>query len=87
MDPKEAVEIIWKDEIAQAAKPDEVREKKYKELLKTYIDYPFHAAEYLMVDEIVNPKDTRPELIKRLEVLAHKEAEPRPWRKHVLMPR
>ncbi len=87
MDPKEITEIIWKDEIAQAKKPDELREKKYKELLDTYIDYPFHAAEYLMVDEIIDPRDTRPSLIKRLEILANKEAEPRPWRKHGLMPR
>ncbi len=87
MDPKEVVEIIWKDEIARAEKPDEVREKKYKELLDTYIDYPFHGAEYLMVDEIIDPRETRPALIRRLEVLAHKEAQPRPWRKHILMPR
>ncbi len=87
MNPKEAVEIIWKEEIAQAPKPDEMREKKYKELLDTYIDYPFHAAEYLMVDEIIDPRDTRPALIRRLEVLSHKEAQPRPWRKHVLMSR
>ncbi len=87
MDPKRIVEIIWKDEIAQAEKPDEVREKKYKELLDTYIDYPFHAAEYLMVDEIIDPRETRPVLINRLEVLANKEVQPRPWRKHPLMQR
>jgi acetyl-CoA carboxylase carboxyltransferase component len=87
MDPKEVIEIIWKDEIAKAEKPAAVREKRFKELLDTYIDYPFHGAEYLMVDEIIDPRDTRSELIKRLEVLAHKQAPTRPWRKHVLMPR
>jgi acetyl-CoA/propionyl-CoA carboxylase len=87
LDPKEVVEIIWKDEIAQAEKPGKVREEKYRALLDTYIDYPFHAAEYLMVDEIIDPRDTRREVIKRLEVLTHKEAQARPWRKHVLMPR
>ena len=87
MNPREVVDIIWKDEIARAQKPDEVREAKYKELLSTYIDYPFHAAEYLMVDEIIDPRETRPALIRRLEILANKEAQPRPWRKHVLMPR
>jgi len=64
-----------------------VRIKKHKELLDKYIDYPFHAAEYLMVDEIIDPRDTRTALIRRLEVLANKEAQPRPWRKHILMPR
>ena len=87
MDPKEVVEIIWKEEIAKAERPDEEREKRYKELLATYIDYPFHAAEYLMVDEIIDPRETRPALIKRLAALEHKVAEPRPWRKHVIMPR
>ncbi|MFC1928270.1 acyl-CoA carboxylase subunit beta [Chloroflexota bacterium] len=87
MDPREVVEKIWKEEIERAKKPDEVREKKYQELLDTYIDYPFHAAEYLMVDEIIDPRDTRSALIRRLEVLANKEAQPRPWRKHPLMPR
>ncbi len=87
MDPREVVEKIWKEEIASSNKPDEVREQKYKELLAKYIDYPFHAAEYLMVNEIIDPRETRPMLIRRLEILAHKEAQPRPWRKHVLMPR
>lgn len=87
MDPREVVEIIWKEEIARAGQPDEVREKKYKHLLDKYIDYPFHAAEYLMVDEIIDPRNTRPALIHRLEALADKEAQARPWRKHVLMPR
>ena len=87
MDPREVVEKIWKEEIARAKKPDEVREQKYQELLDKYIDYPFHAAEYLMVDEIIDPRDTRSALIRRLEVLANKEAQPRPWRKHPLMPR
>ncbi|MFC1940675.1 acyl-CoA carboxylase subunit beta [Chloroflexota bacterium] len=87
MDPREVVEKIWKEEIAKAKKPDEVREEKYRELLDKYIDYPFHAAECLMVDEIIDPRDTRSALIRRLEILANKEAQPRPWRKHPLMSR
>ncbi len=87
MDPKEVVEIIWKEEILKAERPEEERERRYKELLATYIDYPFHAAEYLMVDEIIDPRETRPALIKRLAALEHKVAEPRPWRKHVIMSR
>ncbi len=87
MDPKEVVDIIWEDEIKGAENPDEVRQRKLKELLETYIKFPFHAAEYLMVNEIIDPRDTRPALIKRLESLANKEPSPKPWRKHSLIPR
>jgi acetyl-CoA carboxylase carboxyltransferase component len=87
MDPREAVEKIWKDEIAKADKPDEVREQRYKYLLDNYIDFPFHAAEYLMVDDIIDPRDTRRLLIEAFNVLEKKEVQLRPWRKHPLMPR
>jgi len=87
MAPKELVEKIWREEIGKATNPDAFRKEKYEELLDKHIDYPFHAAEYLMVDEIIDPRNTRPELIRRLEALTDKVAEPRPWRKHVIMPR
>ncbi|MFC1982071.1 acyl-CoA carboxylase subunit beta [Chloroflexota bacterium] len=87
MDPKEVVDIIWKDEIKRAEDPDAVRQRKHRELLETYLRFPFHAAEYLMVDEIIDPRDTRPALIKRLEFLSEKVGPPRAWRKHSLFPR
>ncbi|MFC1977663.1 acyl-CoA carboxylase subunit beta [Chloroflexota bacterium] len=88
MAPKKVVGKIWKDEIAQADKPDEVRQSKLKELLETYIKFPYHGAEYLMVNEIIDPRDTRPALIRRLEYLANKkEPWPVPWKKHSLIPR
>ncbi len=88
MDPKEVVEIIWKDDIAKADSPDEVRQSKLKELLETYVRFPYHGAEYLMVNEIIDPRDTRPALIRRLEFLASKkEPWPIPWKKHSLLPR
>ncbi|MBI2917851.1 MAG: acyl-CoA carboxylase subunit beta [Chloroflexi bacterium] len=87
LDPKEVVETIWKEEIAESPHPEEVRRNRLEELLKTYIKFPFHAAEYLMVDDIIDPRDTRPHLIRALDMLANKPPEPRPWKKHSLIPR
>jgi len=88
MDPQKVVEIIWKDEIKKAKNPNEVRQAKLKELLETYVKFPVHGAEYLMVNEIIKPQDTRPALIRRLEYLANKkEAWPVPYKKHSLIPR
>ncbi len=87
MAPKEVVDIIWKEEIAMAKHPDEVRQLKLQELLQTYVRFPFHAGEQLMVNEIIDPRETRPILIRTLEVLANKQPVGRPHKKHSLVPR
>lgn len=66
--------------------PNTLRRDKLRELLKNYINYPYHALEQAMVNEIVDPRDTRPVLIRTLKNLANKEVAPRPWRKHSLVP-
>ena len=87
MNPEEAVEIIYKEEIGSSKNPAEVRREKLAELLQKYYNYPYHAAEQVMVNEIIDPRDTRPLLIRTLENLANKKLTPRPWRKHSLIPR
>jgi len=87
MDPEEAVEIIFKKEISSSEAPDRVRREKLDELLKNYIQYPYHAAEQLLVNDIIDPRDTRPVIIRALKALADKKPNPRPWRKHSLVPR
>jgi propionyl-CoA carboxylase beta chain len=86
MNPKEAVEIIYRKEIVSSEEPDKVRKEKLEELLKNYVNYPYHALELGMVNEIIDPRDTRPILIETLKRLANKEAKPTPWRKHSLVP-
>jgi len=86
MNPEEAVEIIYKEEISSSTEPERVRKEKLAELLKNYINYPYHAPEQAMVNDIIDPRDTRPVLIESLRSLANKEPRPRPWRKHTLMP-
>ena len=86
MNPERAVEVIYKEEIGSSKEPDKLRREKLDGLLKDYINYPYHAVEQAMVDDIIDPRDTRPVLIKTLKRLAKKEPLPRPWRKHSLVP-
>ena len=84
--PEEAVEAIYQDEISSSENPDDVRREKLAVLFRDYIHHPYHAAELLMVNDIIEPQDTRPAIIKALETEAFKKPNPRPWRKHSLLP-
>ena len=86
MNPEEAVDIIYKDEISSSEEPEKLRKDKLTELYKNHINYPYHALEQAMVNDIIDPRDTRPVLIRTLKDLANKEPLPRPWRKHSLIP-
>jgi acetyl-CoA carboxylase carboxyltransferase component len=46
---------------------------------------PYIAAGNAMVDDIIDPRDTRPTVIRALEMAQTKRVE-RPWRKHGVMP-
>jgi len=85
MNPVEAVEILHKEQIAASPEPDRVRSEKLAELLTNYINHPYHAAEQAMVNDIIDPRDTRPMLIETLKTLTNKTPKPRPWRKHSLI--
>ena len=82
INPEDAVDRIYRKEMESAPRPQEVREKRLAELLKTHLRFPYHAGELVMVNDIIDPRDTRPILIKTLKHLANKKMPPRPWRKH-----
>ena len=86
INPEEAVESIYKEEINSSKEPDRVRREKLTELLETHINYPYHALEQAMVNDVIDPRDTRAVLIKTLKNLANKELDWRPYRKHSLVP-
>jgi len=86
INPTEAAEIIFANEIAASQEPDKVKMEKANALLEEYIKFPYHALELGMVNDIIDPRDSRPELIAALERLGEKEPLPRPWRKHSLIP-
>lgn len=86
VNPQEAVDIIYKQEIDSAQEPSQMRQDKLEDLYKNYIRYPYHAAEQVMVNDIIRPQETRQILIRTLNALANKKPSPRPWRKHTLSP-
>jgi methylmalonyl-CoA decarboxylase subunit alpha len=78
-----AVNIIFRKQIEAAENPDEAR-KALVEQYKAMID-PYIPAHWAMVDDIIDPRDTRYVLHRGLELTAEKTIE-RPWRKAGVVP-
>ena len=84
MGPQGAVKIIFRDEIAKA---DDAAART-DELVNEYVERfanPYVAAERGYIDDIIDPKDTRPVLINALSMLRTKRV-PRPARRHGNIP-
>jgi len=82
--PEAAANLVFRKEIAQAADPS----AKYAELVSTYrkaFATPYKAAEYGLVDEIVDPQTIRPYIVACLKALEGK-TEWRPFKKHCNVP-
>ena len=84
MGPEGAVNIIYRREIAQAENPEEIRRQKVEEYRHRFAN-PYAAAELGYVDEIIEPKYTRPKLIAGLELLSTKR-DTNPAKKHGNIP-
>ncbi|HZF06764.1 MAG TPA: acyl-CoA carboxylase subunit beta [Patescibacteria group bacterium] len=83
MGPEGGTNIVFRKEIAAAAEPDAERAKKveqFRQLISPYI-----AAGAALIDDVIDPRDTRPTLIRALEMARTKRVD-RPWRKHGVMP-
>ena len=79
-----AVNVVFRREIAEAEDTESKREelvKLYKETFST----PFMAASRGLVDDIIDPADTRHEVAMALEILTNKRVA-RPAKKHGLGP-
>jgi propionyl-CoA carboxylase beta chain len=84
MGPDGAVNIVFRAEISKAEKPDE----KKKELVDEYRNKfanPYVAAARGYLDDVIDPRDTRPKLIKALEMLKNK-VDHLPAKKHGNIP-
>ena len=84
MGPEGAVNIIYRSEIASADDPDATR----SQLVQDYSDRlvnPYVAASHGLIDDVIDPADTRSKVIKSLEMLADKR-ESLPKRKHGSIP-
>jgi len=84
MGPEGAANILFKDVIAQAENPAVTRQEKIAEYRQKFAN-PYVAASRGMVDDIIDPRDTRRVLCNALEANATKR-ENRPTRKHGNMP-
>jgi len=82
--PETAASIIFKKEIEGASNPEKVREERLREYYEKFIN-PYNAASRQDIDDVIEPSETRPALIRALELLASKKEE-KPWRKHGNIP-
>jgi acetyl-CoA carboxylase carboxyltransferase component len=83
MGPEGAVDIIFTKQIAAAEDPVAER-AKLVESVRQSID-PYVAASWAMVDDIIDPAETREVICNALDAAATKHLE-RPWRKHGVPP-
>jgi acetyl-CoA carboxylase carboxyltransferase component len=78
-----AVNIIFRKQIDASDDPEKTRADlvaNFKEIIDPYI-----AAGNAMIDDIIDPRETRPTIIRGLQMAEGKRVE-RPWKKHGVMP-
>jgi acetyl-CoA carboxylase carboxyltransferase component len=83
MGPEGAVNIIGRSAIEASENPEETR-RQMLEQVKSAID-PYVPAGNAMIDDVIDPRETRPTIIRGLRMAANKRVE-RPWKKHGVMP-
>lgn len=79
-----AVNILYGKEISQSENPEGLR-AEWMDQYKEKFSNPYVAAKYGLVDDVIDPRDTRKKLIQSLEVLKTKN-EKRPAKKHGNIP-
>ena len=84
MGPDGAVNIIFKDAIDKASNPEEERQKLVAEYKDKFAN-PYIAASKGYLDDVIDPRTTRPKIIKALEMLRSK-SDTNPPKKHGNIP-
>ena len=84
MGPDAAVNIIHRSRLAQAKKPDELRQQLVQEYKERFAN-PYVAASRGYIDDVIDPRDTRFKLIRSLEMLQNK-SDSTPPKKHGNIP-
>ncbi len=84
MGPKGAVNIIFRKQIEAAADPEAERARLVAEYRERFAS-PYVAAARGVVDDVIEPHETRPKLISALEMLQNKR-DTNPHKKHGNMP-
>jgi propionyl-CoA carboxylase beta chain len=84
MGPEGAVKIVYKSEINGAEDKEKLRKSKVDEFREKFAN-PYIASEKGFVDEVIEPKVTRPKLIAALKMLENKRDQ-NPPKKHGNIP-
>jgi propionyl-CoA carboxylase beta chain len=84
MGPEGAVEIIFRKELAAADDPEKQKAALVAEYREKFAN-PYVAASRGYIDDVIEPRETRPRLINALEMLANKR-DINPAKKHGNIP-
>lgn len=84
MGPKGAVEVLFRKEIAASDDPVAATDARIEEYREKFA-HPYVAAARGYVDDVIDPRETRPRLISALDMLRNKRDE-NPVRKHGNIP-
>jgi acetyl-CoA carboxylase carboxyltransferase component len=84
MGAEPAVRVLYRDDVKNAADPA-ARERELIDYYREQFFNPYRAADVGQIDEVVEPRETRPRLIRALEVLRTK-VQQNPPKKHGLIP-
>jgi propionyl-CoA carboxylase beta chain len=84
MGPEGAVNVLYRRELQAADDPEEARQARIDEYREHFAN-PFVAAERGYVDDVIEPHETRPKVIRALRMLANK-MDTMPKKKHGNIP-
>jgi propionyl-CoA carboxylase beta chain len=84
MGPEGAVEVLFRKDL-DAAEDSEVATEARIEEYRTQFAHPYIAAARGYIDDVIDPRTTRPRLINALEMLRNKRDE-NPRKKHGNLP-
>src|SRR5437667_2982930 len=84
MGPEGAVNIVYRRELQKAEDPEKFRQEKVAEFRERFAN-PYIAAERGYIDDVIQPRDTRPRLIAALRMLETKR-DTNPPKKHGNIP-
>ncbi len=82
-----AGDVIFRKEAARAPNPEEYLKARKQEFTDKYLNVYYTASrqDADLIDDIIEPRETRIKIIKALEMTANK-SEQKPWRKHGNIP-
>jgi len=84
MGPEGAVNIVFKKQIAEAENPESAQEQLVQEYRDTFAN-PYVAAARGYIDDVIEPRETRPRIIEALQMLQNKR-DTNPPKKHGNIP-